>query len=379
MLRRIAFFGLPAALLALGLVLAGCSLSGDNGDDDDKTGPDTAIPPGPTSPDAVVDRLQKYLSREDFESLFPRRIGAPGWIAEMPHWCFPNWEDYPDYYSYDNLIEAAREMAHWTYTIEYRDLGGDPLLSNSRGYITHKGTGKEYPVYSGENYDAPWNQDKPAAKKVYDYGAFIGEGTDNDRRRELAGLLANMAHETGGGWPGAPGGEESWGFFFNEETSHNDPGHYCDTYTDFASKDYPPTPGASYHGRGGIQLSWNYNYGPFSIMAFNGDRQKLLDDPDIMDTDGKLGFMSGLWFWMTPQLPKPSCHEVILSGWQPNANQAGKGWKYGFGATIMVINGGFEQGGNQKPRRVNHYRDLAAKTGADISGEQITTDGMSIL
>jgi hypothetical protein len=82
---------------------------------------------------------------------------------------------------------------------------------------------------------------------------------------------------------------------------------------------------------------------------------------------------------MTPQLPKPSCHEVILSGWQPNANQAGKGWKYGFGATIMVINGGFEQGGNQKPRRVNHYRDNAEKTGADISGEQITTDGMSIL
>ena len=41
----------------------------------------------------------------------------------------------------------------------------------------------------------------------------------------------------------------------------------------------------------------------FSTIAFNGainDKQTLIDDPDLLETDGFYAFASALWFWMTP-------------------------------------------------------------------------------
>lgn len=66
---------------------------------------------------------------------------------------------------------------------------------------------------------------------------------------------------------------------------------------------YPPTAGQKYYGRGPFQLSWNYNYGQFSTVAFNGgldDMDILLDNPHMVATDGKLAFMSAIWFYMYP-------------------------------------------------------------------------------
>jgi len=336
-----------------------------------------------TSPDAVVARLESYLSKADFESLFPLRIGSPGWRQYMQdnygHAAFPNWQSYEDYYSYDNLKEAIRELAAWGYVLETRNLPGGLTNYNSRGYIVNKASGRTYPVFEEDGFNAEWNQSKPVIKTVVDYGSFINSVIDNDNRRELAGLLANMAHETGAGWEGAPGGEERWGFFFNEEVSVVTGGGYTDSYTSHESVEYPPVPGQSYHGRGGIQLSWNYNYGPFSILAF-GDKNVLLQDPGRVAREGKLGWMSGIWFWMTPQLPKASSHDVMQSTWKPEGifqSGAAKGVTWGFGATINIINGGFEAGGRQKQRRINHYRDLTGKTGANISGEKLDTVGMS--
>ena len=40
--------------------------------------------------------------------------------------------------------------------------------------------------------------------------------------------------------------------------------HYCDA----TNSDYPCQTGKSYHGRGPMQLSWNYNYGYFSEQVF---------------------------------------------------------------------------------------------------------------
>ena len=38
---------------------------------------------------------------------------------------------------------------------------------------------------------------------------------------------------------------------------------------------YPCSPGKQYYGRGAKQLSWNYNYGAFSVAMF-GDVHTLL-------------------------------------------------------------------------------------------------------
>ncbi len=39
----------------------------------------------------------------------------------------------------------------------------------------------------------------------------------------------------------------------------------------------------------------------------------LLNDPDLVHQDASVAFMTALWFWMTPQDPKPSCHAVMTS------------------------------------------------------------------
>ena len=339
-----------------------------------------------TTPDEVEKRFRQYLSKADFEALFPRRLGSQGWRQFMQenhgHSAFPgdSWQNYDEYYSYDNLIAAIKEIAKWGYVLETRDMPGGHTNYNSRGYIVSKETGKTYPVFEEQGFNAEWNQNKAVVRTIVDYGSFISSAIVNDNKRELAAFLANVAHETGAGWAGAPGGEESWGLFFNEEVAVVTSGGYSDSYTSRESTEYPPVPGQSYHGRGSIQLSWNYNYGPFSILAFNGDKNVLLREPGKVAREGKLGWMSGLWFWMTPQLPKASCHDVMQSDWKPSgvfSSATSKGVVKGFGATINIINGGFEAGGRQKQRRINHYRDLAGKTGANIQGEKLDTVGMS--
>jgi chitinase len=37
----------------------------------------------------------------------------------------------------------------------------------------------------------------------------------------------------------------------------------------------------------------------------------LLENPDLVHTDAYTVFTSALWFYMTPQSPKPSIHDVM--------------------------------------------------------------------
>ncbi|GJN02478.1 hypothetical protein PR202_ga19832 [Eleusine coracana subsp. coracana] len=92
---------------------------------------------------------------------------------------------------------------------------------------------------------------------------------------------------------------------------------YCDT----KSTQWPCVPGKKYYGRGPLQLSWNYNYGPAGqAIGFDG-----LGDPG----QGGAGpyplvsFKTALWFWMKYVHVMPQ----------------------GFGATIRAINGAVECNG----------------------------------
>ena len=78
----------------------------------------------------------------------------------------------------------------------------------------------------------------------------------------------------------------------------------------------------------------------------------LLRDPDLVASDGLLSFMTAFWFWMTPQPPKPSCHDVITGNWIPTAGDIAVGRLPGFGLTTNIINGGLECGGPGPDARV---------------------------
>jgi basic endochitinase B len=189
-----------------------------------------------------------------------------------------------------------------------------------------------------------------AAAKIFP--SFLSEGNETIQKRELAAFLANIAQETSGGWPTAPGGYFKWGLYFLEESGS---GH-TNTYNDTSKKNYPGINGKYYYGRGPKQLTWNYNYGQFSEAWF-GSKDTLLQHPELLSTDPVLSFASAIWFWMTPQFPKPSCHDIMIGKWIPTANDTLKGRMPGFGATVNVINGGLECGSGTSLTKTQYRYD----------------------
>ncbi|KAI4297846.1 hypothetical protein L6164_037711 [Bauhinia variegata] len=195
------------------------------------------------------------------------------------------------------------------------------------------------------------------AKGFYTYDAFISAakafpkfGTTGDtatRKREIAAFFGQTSHETTGGWASAPDGPYAWGYCFNKEQN---PSAYCSP-----NAQYPCAAGKQYYGRGPIQISWNYNYGQCG-RAIGVD---LLNNPDLVATDPVISFKTALWFWMTPQSPKPSCHDVITGQWNPSGGDSAAGRLPGYGTITNIINGGLECGRGQDGRvqdRIGFYK-----------------------
>ncbi len=114
---------------------------------------------------------------------------------------------------------------------------------------------------------------------------------------------------------------------------------------------YPCAGGQTYIGRGPLQLTWNFNYGACG-EAIGVD---LLNQPDLVATDSTITFKTALWFWMTTQPPKQSCHDAIRSS--------------GFGECINIINGGLECGqATENPEaasRVQLYQQFCSMLGVN--------------
>merc|ERR1712224_798379 len=56
----------------------------------------------------------------------------------------------------------------------------------------------------------------------------------------------------------------------------------------------------TYHGRGPMQLSWNYNYAPAGVdlRPLVGDPSlDLLANPEKITSDPKLAFATAIYFW----------------------------------------------------------------------------------
>nr|6LNR_A Chain A, Class-1 chitinase [Simarouba glauca] len=184
------------------------------------------------------------------------------------------------------------------------------------------------------------------------FPAFGDTGNDVIRKREIAAFFAQTSHETTGG---SPGGPYQKGYCFKEEVGPG--GGYC-------GGGYPcPDPG-QYYGRGPIQLTWNYNY----IFCGDDINQDLDNHPNLNSVNGVLSFKSAIWFWMTPQSPKPSCHDVMTNEWAPGGADGNAGRDPGFGLTTNIINGGLECGFGTDSRvqdRIGYFKHFCSNFGID--------------
>ncbi|RZF92061.1 carbohydrate-binding protein [Pseudoalteromonas sp. CO302Y] len=126
---------------------------------------------------------------------------------------------------------------------------------------------------------------------------------------------------------------------------------------DWQNRRWPCAEGQGYFGRGAKQLSYHFNYGAFSEVMFNGDATVLLNNPSLV-ADSWLNLASAIWFFLTPQAPKPAMLHVIDRTWVPSQKELSAGIGYGFGTTINVINGGIECGeqNRTKGQPVNRIR-----------------------
>jgi chitinase len=171
------------------------------------------------------------------------------------------------------------------------------------------------------------------------FPAFLQEGPDEMRLRELAAFLANISHETTGGSGSYDPGSSRyyWGLCWTEELRYasGDNLGYRSNHPI-----YPPAPGQSYHGRGPIQITWNYNYG----LAGDEMELSILADPSLVSDDAAIAFKTAIWFWMKSQGLKPSAHHAILELWEPSEADLRRNRYPGFGVTINIINGGGECG-----------------------------------
>ncbi|KAH6809257.1 carrot EP3-3 chitinase-like protein [Perilla frutescens var. frutescens] len=159
------------------------------------------------------------------------------------------------------------------------------------------------------------------------YPKFGTTGSTDDAKRETAAFFAHVTHETGH-------------FCYIEEIDGRSR-NYCDTN----NRQWPCVAGQGYYGRGPLQISWNYNYGPAGqAIGFNG-----LNNPDIVAKDAVISFKTALWFWMN------NCHTAITSG-------------QGFGATIRAINGNLECDGKNTATmnaRINYYKSYCSQFGVN--------------
>ncbi|XP_057422775.1 chitinase 10 [Lotus japonicus] len=190
------------------------------------------------------------------------------------------------------------------------------------------------------------------------FPAFGATGSLTTRKREIAAFLAQISHETTGGWATAPDGPYAWGLCFKEEVSPQS--DYCDS----TNKEWPCYPGKSYKGRGPIQLSWNYNYGPAGkALGFDG-----LRNPEIVTNSSLVAFRTSLWFWMTERKPKPSCHNVMIGKYVPTQADIAANRTAGFGLVTNIINGGLECGLSDDGRvndRIGYFERYAGLFNVD--------------
>ncbi|KAH7479924.1 Endochitinase [Phytophthora ramorum] len=171
------------------------------------------------------------------------------------------------------------------------------------------------------------------------YTEFANTGNDDNDKRELAAFLAQTAHESGSFQAAEEYARDTYTVW-----------QYCDNTT------YSCAPGRRYHGRGPIQLSWNYNY----YNAGEALGIDLLNNPDIVASDTEVTWMTALWYWMTPHDSRV-IHDVVTG-------------VNGFAESTDIINGGLECGADapnkaNEQQRITYFTQMCEALGVQPLGD----------
>ncbi|RVT98038.1 hypothetical protein EOD41_18295 [Mucilaginibacter limnophilus] len=272
--------------------------------------------------------LKSILSEAKYNELFPQR---------------------DTFYSYSAFIQAAQELGSIKIKITKRAYQALQMVR------IDKTTGKQTVIRQDEGFNEDWARSKPDSIYHIDFGKFCTEKDIQTNKKELAAFFAQVAHETRLG----QNGKYNDGLMLRREKTE-------EAYV-YPNEEYPAVAGKKYYGRGPLQLSWNGNYGYASHCIF-GNKDVLLNKPELIEQNAVIAFKTAIYFWMTPQSPKPSAHDAITGDWQPTADDKAKGRVPGFGNTINIINGALECGkGDDNPNmldRIGFYRHFLAMLGA---------------
>ncbi|KAI8622190.1 lysozyme-like domain-containing protein [Chytriomyces sp. MP71] len=216
---------------------------------------------------------------------------------------------------------------------------------------------------------------------------YTGKDSDAVCKRLLATMFAHFAQETGAHSKLLPIPEWQQSLVYLREISctENNTISGCYYNNDCGNpafnKVFPCGKGPSngylaYFGRGAHQLSYSFNYGPFSEVIYN-DPTVLLNNPALV-ADTWLNIASAIFFFIYPQPPKPSMLGVMDGSWIPNASDAAAGRTNDFPSTIQIING--ECAGsslsNAASNRISFYQSFAADMGLNTSKESFKCSGM---
>ncbi|KAI9342317.1 glycosyl hydrolases family 18-domain-containing protein [Obelidium mucronatum] len=217
---------------------------------------------------------------------------------------------------------------------------------------------------------------------------YPGKDSDVICKKLLATMFAHFAQETGGHSKLVPIAEWQQSLVYLremtcEETNTISGCAYNNDCTNPAfNKVFPCAPGnnngfKSYFGRGAHQLSYSFNYGPFS-QAIYGTPLTLLNNPELV-ADTWLNLASAIFFFIYPQPPKPSMLWVMDGSFEPNAADVAAGRGNDFAATIQIING--ECGGsslsNAASNRINFYKAFMNDMGLETSPADAKCTGMT--
>ena len=319
---------------------------------------------------AANQNIANLITSSDWNALFPNRAqaGHPQGATD-------------DFYSYARFTSAVDEISNYSVTFS-----SGPNDQGTSVAVTKSGTGTWTYIITGSS----WGGDD----YTVDYSTFCNTGNNYNDKRELAAFLANITKETTGGWVDPDpskdennqptGSHGSWGLYFLRElgpgstTTERAQNKPTNCYTVGSQNDYQPVAGKCYYGRGPIQMSYFYNYGNFSEFLYNNT--SLVSNPDLVEQDGELAFLSAIWFWMTPQCPKPSCHQVMQEIYDESATSysSAKMSKKGFLHTVNIINGSVEcRSGvsNIKPvlrsKLYRYYMSVIGFTASEIANEDM--------
>ena len=224
-------------------------------------------------------------------------------------------------------------------------------------------------------------------KAVGKFPSFCGDYSDGRNEQQicstsLATMFAHFTQETGGHTSHWDVEEWRQGLVHVREMGWNEEmrGGYNSECNDaiwqgqtWPCGEFDDGEHKSYFGRGAKQLSYNYNYGPFS-EAMTGSVRTLLDNPELV-ADTWYNLASAVFFFVYPQPPKPSMLHVIDGTWQANEQDIAAGLTKGFGVTTQIINGGVECGGSteiqQSLNRIEYYKNFANFIGVTIPSNEV--------